>query len=90
MKTAEKKEGGRAMKTTTAKQREGIRATMIRRMVNEIRTSKSSDVMLSAEELLDNQNRPYGRQFSELGYDVSDAKRRRFFADLRKAVHETF
>ena len=63
-------------------------------MATELRVAKrqypGTDLDLASCELLDNRNRPYGRQFAELGYDDSDTKRKRFFADLRKAVNETF
>ena len=71
-----------------------MRATLIRRMATELRVAirecPSTDIDLASCELLDNQNRPYGRQFSELGYDDSDCKAKRFFSDLRKAISESF
>lgn len=66
------------------------RAMLIKRMSTELRVAKPADVMLAACELLDNHNRPYGRQFAELGYDDNDSKRQRFFSDLMKAIQENY
>lgn len=68
------------------------RQTLIKRMTTELRVAvrqcPATNIQLAAEELLDNQNRPYGRQFDELCNTPAQIKR--FFNELVKSVNETF
>lgn len=68
------------------------RQTLLNRMTVELRVTlrryPATDTRLAAEELLDNSNRPYGRQFDTLC--ITNRQRSRFFADLEKAATERF
>jgi hypothetical protein len=64
------------------------RQTLIDRMAVEMSVSKRKFPAVNmkhlAEELLDSRNRPYGRQFDQLGYAEHPRKRSRFFSDLMR------